>query len=169
MTPSSVMVVAAPPAVPPLVALPPAPSSPTRGDPADALSDTHASADSQRQEQEGLAGLAGGHSQSPSSESGDPLRCFQPSTWTFKSLPLVCQMPGCGRSLVGDKTYCQRRRICRDHIKMPALIVAGVLSRFCSQVRARPRREKKGNGARSSDAGIKRKLQGRRSGPGGAR
>lgn len=50
-----------------------------------------------------------------------------------KDLPLNCQIVGCGKSLISQAEYYQRYRICKDHLRAPALLVEGALQRFCQQ------------------------------------
>ena len=50
-----------------------------------------------------------------------------------KELPLVCQIVGCGISLISQAEYYQRYRICRNHLRYPAINVDGVAQRFCQQ------------------------------------
>jgi len=46
---------------------------------------------------------------------------------------MVCQVAGCGRSLVSLKDYHQRYRVCEAHIRLPAIVKDGRLQRFCQQ------------------------------------
>ncbi|KAL6769167.1 hypothetical protein ACKKBF_B17735 [Auxenochlorella protothecoides x Auxenochlorella symbiontica] len=50
-----------------------------------------------------------------------------------RDIPLTCQVLGCGQSLVGHADYYQRYRVCKPHLKGPALIVEGLPQRFCQQ------------------------------------
>ncbi|GLC50468.1 hypothetical protein PLESTB_000382600 [Pleodorina starrii] len=45
----------------------------------------------------------------------------------------VCEVVGCGASLEGLKRYYVRMRVCERHLHAPAIVVNGVVSRFCQQ------------------------------------
>ncbi|KAG2499696.1 hypothetical protein HYH03_002631 [Edaphochlamys debaryana] len=47
--------------------------------------------------------------------------------------PLTCVVEGCDASLAGLKRYFTRLRICEAHLASPAIVVNGVVSRFCQQ------------------------------------
>lgn len=34
---------------------------------------------------------------------------------------------GCGRSLLNEKLYCQRNRVCKMHVSLPELLINGML------------------------------------------
>ncbi|PNH09005.1 Squamosa promoter-binding-like protein 7 [Tetrabaena socialis] len=48
-------------------------------------------------------------------------------------VPMVCVVDGCGASLAGLKRYFTRLRICEVHLSAQAIVVDGVVSRFCQQ------------------------------------
>lgn len=50
-----------------------------------------------------------------------------------RDVPLTCQVVGCGESLSGHAEYYRRYRVCKRHLKGPALIVDGAPQRFCQQ------------------------------------
>ncbi|GIL75825.1 hypothetical protein Vretimale_5540 [Volvox reticuliferus] len=45
----------------------------------------------------------------------------------------VCEVVGCGASLEGLKKYYVRMRVCERHLHAQAIVVNGVVSRFCQQ------------------------------------
>ncbi|KAL4451581.1 hypothetical protein ABPG75_007243 [Micractinium tetrahymenae] len=50
-----------------------------------------------------------------------------------RELPLVCHIVGCGVDLTAQADYYQRYRICKEHLKSPAMLVDGIPQRFCQQ------------------------------------
>ncbi|GIL44505.1 hypothetical protein Vafri_1957 [Volvox africanus] len=78
--------------------------------------------------------------------SGDISKQPSPENPKFLSLPVletvdradadpatVCEVVGCGASLEGLKKYYVRMRVCERHLHAQAIVVNGVVSRFCQQ------------------------------------
>jgi hypothetical protein len=45
----------------------------------------------------------------------------------------LLQVPGCGHDLSQDRPYCQRLGVCFEHIKAPAVIIAGYACRSAAR------------------------------------
>jgi len=50
-----------------------------------------------------------------------------------RDLPLICHVVGCNLNLGPQAEYYQRYRICKEHLRSPALLVDNVPQRFCQQ------------------------------------
>ncbi|GAB4819310.1 hypothetical protein N2152v2_006356 [Parachlorella kessleri] len=93
----------------------------------------------------GAGGSGGPHALSPASTAERPAPALaDPSAIPVlpdivrqkdakRDLPMVCHIEGCGLDLCTQAEYYQRYRICKAHLKAPALMVDGVPQRFCQQ------------------------------------
>jgi len=50
-----------------------------------------------------------------------------------RDAPLLCHIVDCDVNLGSEAEYYQRYRICREHLRSPALVVDGIAQRFCQQ------------------------------------
>lgn len=48
-------------------------------------------------------------------------------------VPVMCQVDGCLNDLAGLKEYHNRYKICHHHLKIPSIVRAGHIQRFCQQ------------------------------------
>jgi hypothetical protein len=76
-----------------------------------------------------------GAQHSPTSASApDLLTSAHLATCALPSPPAPpAQVRGCGVSLSGLKRYYVRMRVCEEHLRAPAIVVAGTISRFCQR------------------------------------
>ncbi|PRW20813.1 Receptor of activated kinase C component of 40S small ribosomal subunit isoform A [Chlorella sorokiniana] len=80
------------------------------------------------------SGAASGEGQPSAGPEGVPvLPDWVRNRDSRKDLPMVCHILDCGQDLSTHPEYYQRYRICKMHLKSPALLVDGIVQRFCQQ------------------------------------